>query len=416
MRDFHLELIIDGKPVTADDYMENALRLKRVKPNKKLSKQDEEFNKVRKVVRNYFGKRKCFTFALPTADKQILHKLDEASDSQLNSEFVAQSKKFCKYIFKNAKVKRLDVTVTVNGERLCELAKIYTEAICTSKIACMEDAVVSLSDKENQRAVQEAVQYYQDKMKEFELPTETTAEFFNASKQYEEEARKLFMEKSFRDTDHRFLKEFMINLLNIANEFCAMNEKLSQEICEALIKKHSADFEQALLDGTFLKSGGHVMYMESLLKIEIAYNKESGKGVKGEEVLQNYLKSKKCIELSIIQEDNALSQREREKAGEEIRKQTEEMEKKIRKMEEENLAQKLEQEKTSLQQTIKDLMEKNNEERKLMEEKIAEVLRQKERERDAYMKEAASKEVQDLQRKIDELNRKMDNRSPCVIL
>ncbi|XP_018430217.1 PREDICTED: guanylate-binding protein 1-like, partial [Nanorana parkeri] len=264
---------------------------------------------------------------------------------------------------------------------LGELAKIYTDTICSSKIACMEDAVASLSDKENQRALQEAIQHYQNKMEEVKLPTETNDDFFNMSRQYEDEARKLFMEKSFRDENQKFLKEFMKNLHNVQNELWTRNEKVSQEVCEATIKKYSADLEKDLIEGEYFKPGGHGKYKENLRAMEISYNNESGKGVKAEEVLKEYIESKKTIELAIIQEDNAMTQREKERAEENNRRQIEEMEKQVRKMEEERRAQKHREEQAVLRQTIKDAEEKIKQERNNMNKKMAEVLRQKQRER-----------------------------------
>ncbi|XP_068120894.1 guanylate-binding protein 3-like, partial [Hyperolius riggenbachi] len=206
VRDFLLQLQIDGKPVSEDEYMENALMLKTSANTKK----EEEFNKLRESLRMYFGCRKCFVFDFPSFDVEDLPRLEDIPENNLNAKFTSQCNKFCNYIFNKAEEKRVQDTVTVTGKRLGELVKFYVDAINSSKFACMEDAVLSLSEKENIAATDEAVQHYKDKMKMVKLPTETLENFLDLSKQYEDEAQKIFLKRSFKDKDEQFLKKFAL--------------------------------------------------------------------------------------------------------------------------------------------------------------------------------------------------------------
>ncbi|PIO27409.1 hypothetical protein AB205_0118070, partial [Aquarana catesbeiana] len=177
VRDFSLELKIDGKMISEDGYLENALKLKT--PEK--SSEDKEYNELRNRLRMYFGKRKCFVFPVPTDSRKQLRELEQLTDDRLNEDFVSQSTLFCDYIYKNAEVKTVDITVKVTGHRLGELAKLYTEALNSSNVVCLEKVVVSLAEKENRIAIQEATMLYENRMKTIVLPTETLNQFLDLS-------------------------------------------------------------------------------------------------------------------------------------------------------------------------------------------------------------------------------------------
>ena len=75
LRDFFLDLEIDGREVTSDEYLEHALGMK-----KGANKNLQTFNKIRECIRTYFRKRKCFTFVVPVMDKKKMKCLDEVSE------------------------------------------------------------------------------------------------------------------------------------------------------------------------------------------------------------------------------------------------------------------------------------------------------------------------------------------------
>lgn len=410
VRDFHLGLMIDGKAVTEDEYLENALKLK--KPEKTI--RDQDYNRVRQQLRMYFGKRKCFVFDLPTANEQHLKRLEDIPDDDLNADFVTQSQKFCDYIFKEADVKRMKGTFPVTGPRLGELAKIYTEAINSSKVACMEEAVASLAEGENKMSVQEATQHYEDKMNKVVFPTETLSQFLDISRQYEDQARKIFLTRCFQDDDQRYLKEFLETTNKKKKEFSFKNETKSQEICGALIRNLSVDLEKALSEGAYNKPGGHGKFKQDLKFIEVKYNNETGKGLKAEEVLQEYLKSKEGNSAIILQQDNALSQREKEEEEERSRKEIKEREEKMQQVEEARRAQKAEEEMANIKETARQLMDKFNEEKKIMSEKINQAIEEKSKEYDLYMKQAQEAQAKMFKEQIVNLERRLQekNNSP----
>ncbi|KAM5151687.1 guanylate-binding protein 1-like [Mantella aurantiaca] len=359
VRDFHLGLELDGRQISEDEYLENALKLKT--PERTI--RDEDYNRLRKRLRVYFGTRKCFTFGLPSADENVLQNLEATPEDLL--------------IFSNVGVKSVRDMLAVNGHRFGELVKLYTDALTNSRFACMEEAVISLADQENRAAVEEAKKYYVDKMKTIQLPTETQAGFQDQSTKYIDEACQIFLKRSFKDDDQMFFQEFMQNVEKEEEGFIAKNLEKSREICDALIKKHSSNIELALAEGTYNVRGGYEKFKEDMKAVEEKFNMERGKGVKAEEVLQEYIKSKQSSEIDIIQKDNALNLKEKEAAEESNRKKISELEEKLKiSLEEQKRINEAENE-ARIQQAVNKLTQKMEEERRVTKEKMEQNIRDK---------------------------------------
>ncbi|XP_037364053.2 guanylate-binding protein 6-like, partial [Talpa occidentalis] len=113
VRDFTLELELDGHPITEDEYLENALKLIKGEIPKM-----QNSNLPRECIRKFFPKRKCFVFDRPTSDKKLLHHLEKVLENQLDLNFQEQSRKFCSYIFTHAEAKTLRQGITVTGNGL----------------------------------------------------------------------------------------------------------------------------------------------------------------------------------------------------------------------------------------------------------------------------------------------------------
>ncbi|XP_004699644.1 guanylate-binding protein 1-like [Echinops telfairi] len=111
LRDFSLELEADGEPITADEYLDLSLRLKKGNERKLKS-----YNQPRLCIRKFFPQKKCFVFDRP-ARRQYLGCLEQLQEEELNPEFVEQVAEFCSYIFCHSKVKTLSGGITVNGPR-----------------------------------------------------------------------------------------------------------------------------------------------------------------------------------------------------------------------------------------------------------------------------------------------------------
>ena len=114
LRDFYLELEIDGREVTPDEYLEHSLDMK-----KGDNKQIRAFNEIRKCIRKYFTKRKCFTFGMPVEDPKKMKCLDKVSENELNPTFREETGVFLDYILQEGPVKQL------SGKKLTGSSEIY---------------------------------------------------------------------------------------------------------------------------------------------------------------------------------------------------------------------------------------------------------------------------------------------------
>ncbi|XP_063791242.1 guanylate-binding protein 1-like [Pseudophryne corroboree] len=417
VRDFTLKLVIDGQVVTEDEYLENALKLKTPERTPK----NEDYNKPRKYLRMYFGSRKCFVFDQPSADKEVLQKMEQVPESQFKPDFVAQSKKFCDYVFKNAEVKRVTGIPLVTGVRLAKLAKTYTEAISSSNVACMEEVVLSLSETENKAAVQDAIQYYESKMDESVVfPTETLDQFLYLSRRCENEAVQIFMKKSFKDKDQKFQNQLIELVQKKKDDLCRMNETKSRERCETLIKKLSAEFEEALAAGTYSVPGGHKQFMQDLDAIQEKYKTEMGKGVQADVVLKDYLMSKKSIGNNILKSDEALTENEKKMEEEKATRKIEEMKSQVLQLEESQRNQKKKDQMKTMEENMMQLIDKMVEERRLMKCQVERVIEEKNREMQRYRSQGSphanmyQAQIEDLKEKNNKL--KADQSDSCDFL
>ncbi|XP_035273682.1 guanylate-binding protein 2-like [Anguilla anguilla] len=209
VRDFTLELKFDGEAVTADDYLENSLKL--VKGN---SKHAAYSNGPRECIRNYFPTRKCFVFDQP-ASKEKLRIIEELTDADLEPAFVRQTLEFCSYIFKHSKEKTMTGGYKVTGQMLGNLAVTYVDAIRSGSVPCLENAVAALSLIENPAAVEESFALYRRLLGErVKLHTETQEELSSTHEGCLKEALQLFMKRSFKDNDQNFQRDLMVRYIS----------------------------------------------------------------------------------------------------------------------------------------------------------------------------------------------------------
>ncbi|KAG5214953.1 hypothetical protein JEQ12_000529 [Ovis aries] len=251
LRDFSLNLEADGQSITADEYPENSLKLRKGKGDLEL----------------FFPKKKCFIFDWPT-DRKKLGQLEELCDDELDSEFVQQAAVFCSYIFSSSKTKTLR-----RHQGLETLVQTYVNAINSGDLPCMENAVLALAEIENSAA----------------LPSETLQELLDLHRASEKEATEVFMK----------------------NDFCNQNLKASEDHCSALLKDIFSPLEEDVKQGIYLKPGGYHLLMEKRQELKKKYVQEPRKGIQAEEILQEYLKSRESVTDVILQRDQMLSEKEK---------------------------------------------------------------------------------------------------------
>ncbi|XP_065436603.1 guanylate-binding protein 2-like [Chrysemys picta bellii] len=106
VRDFTLQLELDGREITEDEYLENALKRRQGQP--------EKLDLPKKYLRQYFPSRKCFVFDRP-APRCDLARLDELPEAALSPDFLEPAQRFCSHIHQHAGTKTLPGGHVVTG-------------------------------------------------------------------------------------------------------------------------------------------------------------------------------------------------------------------------------------------------------------------------------------------------------------
>ncbi|XP_075462605.1 guanylate-binding protein 7-like [Ascaphus truei] len=399
IRDFNLKLELDGKPITEDEYLQNALKLK-----KGTGKKVTDYNLPRECIRHFFHSHKCFVFDRP-ASKANLQRLEELQESDLEPEFVKEAGKFCTYVYQNSKPKTLSGGHTVTGRWLGNLAVTYVEAIRSGSVPCMENAVLALAQIENSRAVQEALCKYDSEMSQRvdRFPTETQEEFLNLHQESEKEAVKLFMNQSFKDENQEHQKNLIEKLAEKRAKYSQRNEEASAAKCRALIQDLSVSLERGISEGEYTKPGGHQRFVEEKQKLVDAYNGSPGKGIKALEVLQEFLIEKEKVGASILQADKSLSVKDKEIAEQRAQAEAAEREKQILEENNRRLEQLMGDQERSFAQQQEMLMEKMEEDRKKMIQENDWMITEKLKEQAAMLNEGFKRNCEMLEDQIRDL-------------
>ncbi|XP_058994003.1 guanylate-binding protein 4-like isoform X2 [Mustela lutreola] len=363
VRDFTLELKIGEAPITEDEYLEDALKLV---PEHGTNPKIQNSNMPRECIRQFFPKRKCFIFDRPTSDRNLLFHLEKVPEDKLDSTFQEQSKKFCTYIFNHTKTKTLREGITVTGSRLGTLLKAYVDAIKKGAVPCLENVVTTLAQRENSVAVQKAADHYSEQMAQ-------------------------------RDTIEKKKEDFL-----------QQNEDASFKYCQAIMKQLSEPLKKSISEKTFSVHGGHDLYLQAKRKVELDYKLVPRKGVKANEILQNFLQSQATIEESIVQLDTALNRGAMAIAVERAKKEAAEKEQEQLKQKEEEQRQKMEAQERSFSENLGQLEEKIKKERENFRVMLEGMLKHYLQVQEELLNERFGKKSEELNKEINRLKKEIE--------
>uniref|UniRef100_A0A8B9TJS1 GB1/RHD3-type G domain-containing protein n=1 Tax=Anas platyrhynchos TaxID=8839 RepID=A0A8B9TJS1_ANAPL len=344
VRDFVLELSVDGRRVNEDEYLEHVLRLRTGS-----SRVVQEQNELRRCLRNFFPNRKCFVLP-PPAEPEAMTRLEELEEGQLRPRFLQQADAFCRHIWDTAPVKALPGRAAVTGRMLASLAERYVEAIGSSGVLCLESAVTAMAAAENRAAVAAAVAEYRQCMeRELKLPTASQEELGDAHQRCERRALALFMARIFADKEQRYQRQLMVGggtarcgvarrgvvwhmaspyvlshalprqskLEAAKEEFCRRNEAASEERCRAVLRELWRDVERRLDRGEYAVPGGSRRFQEHLKELMEKYHRRPGLGVKAAAVLEKFLQEHEVLVRALCAADQQLSEHEKERVASE---------------------------------------------------------------------------------------------------
>ncbi|XP_028643962.1 guanylate-binding protein 1-like [Grammomys surdaster] len=382
LRDFSLELKINGQPISADEYLENSLKFLQGTGQK-----EKDLNLPRACIRKFFPTKKCFVFERPAPGKK-LSQLESLQDQDLDSDFLEQVAEFCSYVFSSSKVKTISGGLRVNGPRLKSLVTTYVDTISSGSMPCMESAALALAQTENSAAVQKAITHYDQQMgQSVKLPTETLQELLDLHKTCEKEAIKIFMENSFKDVNQVFLAELERKLERKQGEICKKNQEASSDRCSALLQDIFGPLEEDVKQGVYYKPRGYCLFNQKIQQLKKKYYEEPGKGVQAEEALKNYLQSREDIIDAILQTDQSMTEKEKEIEVERVKAEAAERAWKLVEETQRKNEQLMEQKEQRHQEHVRQLTQKKEEERAQLKEEYQRALEHKIREEKKIRKE-----------------------------
>ncbi|XP_043094396.1 guanylate-binding protein 6 isoform X2 [Puntigrus tetrazona] len=306
VRDFTLQLKIDGKDATEDEYLEFALKLKLGN-----SIQVNNYNLPRECIRKYFPSRKCFTFPFPTNPDNVSY-LETLDPAEISKRFLEVTDCFCQFIFDKSQVKNLKDGHTVTGRVLGHLVKTYVDTISSGAIPCLENAVTAMAQIENEAAFQEGLEVYHTGMEKLKKSFPVELNEINSEHQcFSLMATQIFMKRSFRDSDGKFVTSLEEAMNHQFDSYLLDNERASEAKCESLLSVLSETMTERINEGFYARAGGYSLFCQDLEDIVHQYNILASQEVKVAEVLEKFLQQKIVITTAILQADDQLTENDR---------------------------------------------------------------------------------------------------------
>ncbi|XP_030641370.1 guanylate-binding protein 1-like [Chanos chanos] len=400
VRDFTLERKIDSRDVTDDEYLDFALKLK-----KGLGKTVINYNLPRQCIRNYFPSRKCFTFPFPTAPENMKN-LERMDVKDLCPEFRETADRFCEYVFAESRVKTVKGGHVVSGRKLSHLVQSYVDTIARGNVPCLENAVVAMAQIENKMAVQEAFRTYESGMEQVEntLPLELN-EILSQHQKINTVATDVFMKRSFKDDEGLHLKELAETIDKYYAGLLLQNEKASEKKCRELLTDFYAPVAQKLQEGCYAQPGGYEVYCRDRDNILAQYRNQGNKGVRAEDVLEEFMKERSAESNSILQADQKLTENEKRIQGERERTALLEQRMKAEQERQEEVKRTLEEDRRSQEERLKQLEEKMEEERREQQKEMILAIESKLKEQSDLLEKGFRDEADLLNEQIQQLRR-----------
>ncbi|XP_038623197.1 guanylate-binding protein 1-like [Tachyglossus aculeatus] len=401
VRDFTLQLDIDGKQVTEDEYLENALKLK---PGN--SKKVMDYNLPRQCLRDYFPTRKCFVFSQPVAGSEM-GQLEHLDDANLDPLFLQKSHIFSDYVLAVSPVKTLgdgNNHTIITGKKFGRLVQSYVEMIKSGKLPCLEDAVTSLATIQNGEAVKGALAVYDCELQGVSLPLEQGL-LSEQHRKAEKEAVAHFMKKSFKDQDGKFQAELMTGIGQRYQSLLDKNEGASIRVCQDLLAQLVQSLERELSHGDYTRPGGYELYKAERDRVVEKFRRSPNKGVKAEEVLQEFLAQRETEGQAVLQADQNLTQAQKQVAEETARAEQVEQQRLMEEEKRRRAEQLLKDQEQSHQENLQQLQNKMEEEAKRIQKEAFHTLETKLQEQEKLLKMGFEEKSKSMEEELEKLRR-----------
>ena len=256
VRDHHLELKVNREEISANQYLENCLALK-----KGRSAQVIQYNGLRETIRAFFQNRQCFVFP-PPCSMDSLKNLDHMRLDELDHAFIRAGDAFTDFVAGQAPSKVIRGKA-ITGSMWSTLAEQYVNALLTGNVN-IESAYDSMIRMENTKSVMAAIDSYKTEMNK--LPPPQDSEALNAANtKAHTTATEIFLKTAVNSEKNQEYSDNMNKELSeIFNSLVERNQKVSQERCAQLLNRLYQAIGDKVARGTFTRPGGHLAYKEEV--------------------------------------------------------------------------------------------------------------------------------------------------------
>eukprot|EP01028_Stygiella_incarcerata_P001700 TRINITY_DN1310_c0_g1_i1.p1 TRINITY_DN1310_c0_g1~~TRINITY_DN1310_c0_g1_i1.p1 ORF type:complete len:566 (-),score=162.09 TRINITY_DN1310_c0_g1_i1:1418-3115(-) len=247
VRDFSLELVMDGEEVTEREYLERTLR-----PLEGDTASVEGPNRIRRYIKEYFQDRDCFTLVRPVIDEALLRKIDRLEHSQFRPEYVEQLGKLSKLVYSRLERKKVGGHL-VNGRMFCDMARQYVQAINEGDMPTISNVWDNVIKLECTRALKASHDEYVRLMAE-ELEKNgpmSDSELFHLHGECQKKAVALFRKHSVGEGTGSVEQELFDSLEKEFSHIALKNESESRKLCEKVAKGVYEEMNQRQSKGEF---------------------------------------------------------------------------------------------------------------------------------------------------------------------
>ncbi|CEG40002.1 guanylatebinding protein [Plasmopara halstedii] len=224
VRDFTLQLLDNGKPITSKQYLENALQ-----PTGGYSDDSIKKDQIRALLSSFFRHRDCVTLVRPVDDEQKLRNLPQVAYDELRDEFRSSFESLHKRLFSKIQPKTM-FGKPINGAMFVNLAGSYVEALNSGKTPVISSAWSRVVQAQCHDALEEAVERYKAELR-------ARLRSYVSPQQYEEDAEFEVDCEVEQDTEKKVMSSGMNNAVfdEFGNlQFLAMRHEFeSDESTEA---------------------------------------------------------------------------------------------------------------------------------------------------------------------------------------
>lgn len=286
VRDFAVDLIVNGKPASENEYLDHALKV-----SKQTQTNHQDFSVgdlCRQSIIKFFATRECIIFPTPVTDNRKLKQLDSIPVCDLFDEFLMKVKQLSDDIYHNTSDKHFN-GIPLEGSALSEVVDKIADTLSNNKEFVVEDATTAIVFSVNTKAVYSAVKSYEEYMAKVPLPTPDNCTIEEHHKKGIEQAYGLFGEQSISVGDmDQFQKMLEKHIEQHFEKIVLENAKISETQCQKYLDKHAKHFETKVSQNSYNKAGGYEEFSNDKRKVQEGYESEENLSVQKSVVLQRW--------------------------------------------------------------------------------------------------------------------------------